>query len=53
MNILITSAYKRRILAKQIVDEQRGLDANARVFACDMNPAEISNTVVTHHMNVR
>lgn len=45
MNILITSAYKRRILAKQIVDEQRGLDANARVFACDMNPEEISNTV--------
>ena len=43
MNILITSAYKRKILVKQIVDEQRGLDANARAFACDMNPAGISS----------
>ena len=43
MNILITSAYKRKILVKQIVDEQRGLDANARALACDMNPAGISS----------
>ena len=43
MNILITSAYKRKILVKQIVDEQGGLDANARAFACDMNPAGISS----------
>ncbi len=42
MNILITSAYKRRILVKQIIDEQRRVDANVKVFACDMNPAEIS-----------
>ena len=43
MNILITSVYKRKALVKQIIDEQRGLDANAKVFACDMNPAGISS----------
>ncbi len=43
MNILITSAYKRMALVKQIIDEQRGLDTNAKVFACDMNPAGISS----------
>ena len=43
MNNLITSAYKRMDLVKQIVDEQRGLDTNSKVFACDMNPAEISS----------
>lgn len=43
MNILITSAYKRTTtLVKQFIEEQRGLDANTKVFACDMNPAEIT-----------
>lgn len=43
MNILITSAYKRMTLVKQIIGEQRGLETNEKVFACDMNPAEISS----------
>lgn len=43
MNILITSAYKRMTQVKHIIDEQRGPDTNAKVFACDMNPAEISS----------
>ena len=43
MNIMITSAYKRMAMVKQIIDERRGLFPNAKVFACDMNPAEISS----------
>ena len=43
MNILITSAYKRMALVKQIIGVHRGLDTNAKVFACDMNPAGISS----------
>ena len=30
-------------MVKQIIDERRGLFPNAKVFACDMNPAEISS----------
>ena len=43
MNILITSVYKRVALVKQIINEHRGFFPNAKVFACDMDPAGISS----------
>ncbi len=44
-NILITSAGKQLSLAKEIIKELKGTNAERKVYTCDMNPESVSGII--------
>ena len=44
-NLLITSAYKRLALAKEIIADTKEANADRKVYTCDMNPESVSGIV--------
>ena len=44
-NILITSANKQLSLTKEIIKKAKDVNADRKVYTCDMYPESVSDTV--------